>query len=87
MKPNYNGGSIANLMSSLSMRMGANPGSCTPLDLISLDQSNHKKTVLIVADGLGYLHLGRSAASLSGGTAEEVLWAVWQEMRTVWSMQ
>jgi predicted AlkP superfamily pyrophosphatase or phosphodiesterase len=56
--PQYNGGSIVNLMASLQMAMGGDRHSYPPLDLLeSLPLEAYRKILLWVVDGLGFNHL------------------------------
>jgi hypothetical protein len=58
MMPDYQGGSLANLMTSLALSLGAEPGPCPPLRQLS-PEPWPGKTALIVADGLGQQFLSR----------------------------
>ncbi|MCG8025734.1 MAG: alkaline phosphatase family protein [Candidatus Thiodiazotropha endolucinida] len=56
--PDYNGGSIVNLMASLQRAMGGDRHSYPPLDLIaSLPLGSYRKILLWVVDGLGVNYL------------------------------
>lgn len=52
--PDYQGGSLANLMSSLISGLGGTPSSLPPLRLLPTDEvAGHQHVVLVVVDGLG----------------------------------
>lgn len=56
--PAYNGGSIANLMSSLVSGLGGDALSCEPLALLAADEiASFRNVVLLVMDGLGYEYM------------------------------
>ncbi|MBT3039575.1 MAG: alkaline phosphatase family protein [Candidatus Thiodiazotropha endolucinida] len=56
--PDYNGGSIVNLMASLQRAMGGDRHSYPPLDLLaSLPLGSYRKILLWVVDGLGFNYL------------------------------
>ncbi|MEW8659379.1 MAG: alkaline phosphatase family protein [Candidatus Thiodiazotropha endolucinida] len=56
--PDYNGGSIVNLMASLQRAMGGDRHSYPPLDLLaSLPLGSYRKILLWVVDGLGVNYL------------------------------
>ncbi|MEW8525714.1 MAG: alkaline phosphatase family protein [Candidatus Thiodiazotropha endolucinida] len=56
--PDYNGGSIVNLMASLQRAMGGDRHSYPPLDLLaSLPLGSYRKILLWVVDGLGINYL------------------------------
>ncbi|MCW8945417.1 MAG: alkaline phosphatase family protein [Sedimenticola sp.] len=60
--PDYQGGSIANLMSSIALAMGDWDTGYTPVpELDSERLSNVRNLVLLVVDGLGYQHLQANA--------------------------
>ncbi len=63
--PDYERGSIVNLMSSVEVALGARPGSYAPLPQLSGQElSDARNIVLLVVDGLGYSYLRRRG---SGG--------------------
>jgi hypothetical protein len=57
-KPNYDNGSIVNLMASLTQGLGTPPGRYAPLDLLDpRDVTAANTVVLLVLDGVGYNYL------------------------------
>jgi len=52
-RPDYQGGGIANLMSSLLCALGGEPGPCPPLDASPAGLDAAASVVLLVLDGLG----------------------------------
>ena len=61
--PDYDGGSIANLMRSIAAGFGAAPAVCPPLRQELPALARHASLVLIVVDGLGYRYLMHTAAA------------------------
>ena len=56
--PAYNGGSIANLMSSLVSGLGGEKGTCAPLSLLAAAEiASFRNVCLLVIDGLGHEYL------------------------------
>ena len=61
--PDYQGGSIVNLMSSILMVYGARPDIYPPLGCLGVDQlQSARNLVLLVIDGLGYDYLSHQGA-------------------------
>lgn len=77
-KPDYHGGSIINLMSSLGTALGAPPSSYAPLTGLAVDRLRAaRRIVLVVIDGLGaelLAHIGNGSmlAALKSGTMTSV---------------
>ena len=64
--PDYQGGSIANLMASLAQACGAPPGACPPLRAApATDLGTATNLVLLVVDGLGYDLLAENPGPLA----------------------
>ncbi len=65
--PDYAGGSIVNLMTSIATAFGARGGSCVPLRDPALERllPDRGRIVLMVVDGLGHTHLTRHHAETS----------------------
>jgi hypothetical protein len=61
--PDYDGGSIANLMCSIAGAFGVPQGACPPLRDAPAALTRRRQLALIVVDGLGYRHLMRDAAA------------------------
>lgn len=60
--PNYHGGSIANLMSSIALAMGGWESGYLPLGQLDSERLGRvRNLVLLVVDGLGYRHLKECA--------------------------
>ena len=55
--PNYNDGSIVNLMSSVTQALGGTPMYAPLAVLPPTDLSGSKNIVLLIVDGLGYEYL------------------------------
>lgn len=56
--PDYRGGSIANLMSTIASTFGAPPGACPVLPAVHADLLRaHRHVLLLLVDGLGYASL------------------------------
>ena len=63
-RPDYQGGSIVNLMTSLIAALGGEPGPCPPLTTLPLPQlETARNVVLLVLDGLGDSQLARLPAT------------------------
>jgi len=56
-QPDYNGGSILNLMASIAARFGHNTGHAQLKQLSAEKLRPYKKVILLVVDGLGYSYL------------------------------
>jgi len=57
-KPNYAGGSIVNLMSSIAAALGCTPGLYPPLEVLPPERLHDSRSiVLVVIEGLGYRYL------------------------------
>ena len=66
--PDYNGGSIANLMWSIAAAFGVPHAACPPLrSALSPPLERHSRVLLIVVDGLGHRYLTQAS---HGGHAE-----------------
>lgn len=62
-RPDYQGGSLVNLMASLSLGLGGTPQGYAPLALLDPAQvRRHRHVVLLVIDGLGYSYLQSAGA-------------------------
>ncbi len=61
--PDYDGGSIANLMCSIAGAFGVPQGACPPLRDAPPALTRRRHLALIVVDGLGYRHLMREASA------------------------
>lgn len=55
-KPNYQNGSIVNLMSSIKRALGSEP-KYKPLEIFDFSNASKKNIILIIIDGLGYNYL------------------------------
>lgn len=67
--PEYDGGSIANLMTSFVAGLGGGQTTCSPLGLLGADEvAGYRNVVLLVVDGLGhdYLRAHPEATWLNG---------------------